>query len=54
MQATKSRQVLKTRQGESLPVPSAKKRRFNSVLYLESELKKLDVVLDENDVDLEG
>ena len=52
--STQSRQVLKTRKGEILPISSAKKRRFNSVLYLNSELKNLDIVLDDNDIILEG
>ena len=51
---SKSRQVLKTRNGESIPIKTSKRRRFSSVLYLNSELKKLDALLEENDVDLEG
>ena len=51
---TESRQVFKPRKGEIIHVSKAKKRRFNSIVYLDSELKKLDLLLDDNEVDLEG
>ena len=54
MAETTSRQVLKKRNGESVPIIATKRRRFNSILYFDSELKKLDAVLDENDIDLNG
>ena len=54
MMSTKSRQVLKKRKGEFLPFSTITKRRFSSVIYLDSELKNLDLVLDENDINLEG
>ena len=48
----KSRQVVKTRKGDSVRL--ARIRRAKSVLYFESELKKIDKLLDENDINLEG
>ena len=54
MNEIKSRQVVKTRKGDSIPILPAKRRRFSSVLYSASELKKLDILLENNDVNLEG
>ena len=54
MSQNTSRQVIKKRNGESIPVRLVKKRRINKVLYFDSELKKLDTLLEENDVELEG
>ena len=53
MQST-SRQVLKKRRGVTIPVHDLKSRIFAPNLYLDAELKKLDMVLDENDVNLNG
>ena len=52
MQAT--REVLKKRHGVSLPVDSIKRKRLKTLLFFDSELKKLDALLDENDIDLHG
>ena len=49
-----SRQVFKKRGGVSIPVSASKRRVFKPLLFFETELKKLDIVLDENDTDLEG
>ena len=49
-----SRQVLKKRHGISVPVSSTKRKRMQTLLFLDSELRKLDKILDENDINLEG
>ena len=49
-----SRQVVKKRKGVTIPIRETKRKRFTSVLYLESELNKLNLILDENDLNLEG
>ena len=51
--STMSRQISKIRKGENRSVIT-KKRRFNSILFFDSELKKIDSYLNENDVILEG
>ena len=52
MQAT--REVFKKRHGVSLPVDKIKRKRLKTLLFFDSELKKLDTLLDENDIDLQG
>ena len=49
-----SRQVLKKRKGVSIPISELKSQKFTPNLYLDAELKKLDTVLNENDVSLDG
>ena len=49
-----SRQVQKKRKGITVPINEHKRQRFIQNLYLDAELKKLDTLLDENDVNFDG
>ena len=49
-----SRQVIKKRAGVILPANSKKRRVFKPLYFFDSELKNLDVILDQNDTDLKG
>ena len=50
----KSRQVFKKRNGDNITIDRTKRRRFKSVLFFDSELMKLDEILETNDINLEG
>ena len=49
-----SRQVLKKRAGIIIPASNKKRKVFKPLYFFETELKNLDIVLDENDTELKG
>ena len=49
-----SRQVIKKRAGVTIPVSGLKRKVFNPLLFFETELSKLDLVLNENEIELDG